>query len=32
MTDLERWDVVVVGGANYDYLVRGDTLPRPGEM
>src|SRR5688572_19266577 len=26
-----KWDVVVVGGANTDYLVRGDTLPQPGE-
>lgn len=26
-----RWDVVVVGGANTDYLVRGGALPRPGE-
>src|SRR5688572_9599235 len=25
------WDVVVVGGANTDYLVRGETVPRPGE-
>ena len=25
------WDVVVLGGANYDYLVRGDKLPAPGE-
>jgi ribokinase len=25
-----RWDVVVVGGANTDYLVRGPELPRPG--
>jgi ribokinase len=31
MTDLVRWDVVVVGGANTDYLVRGDSLPKPGE-
>ena len=25
------WDVVVVGGANTDYFVRGPRLPRPGE-
>jgi ribokinase len=25
------WDVIVVGGANSDYLVRGDRLPVPGE-
>jgi len=25
------WDVVVVGGINTDYLIRGETLPRPGE-
>jgi ribokinase len=25
------WDVVVLGGANMDYLVRGERLPRPGE-
>jgi ribokinase len=25
------WDVVVLGGANYDYLVRGDALPAAGE-
>ncbi|HEU4629219.1 MAG TPA: ribokinase [Gemmatimonadaceae bacterium] len=25
------WDVVVVGGANTDYLVRGPTLPCPGD-
>lgn len=30
MTDLTRWDVVVLGGANTDYLVRGKELPRPG--
>jgi ribokinase len=29
--DRTRWDVVVVGGANMDYLVRGSTLPKPGE-
>src|SRR5688500_14458102 len=26
-----KWDVVVVGGANTDYLVRGEKLPQPGE-
>lgn len=26
----KTWDVVVVGGANYDYLARGSHLPRPG--
>jgi ribokinase len=26
-----KYDVVVVGGANTDYLVRGGCLPRPGE-
>jgi ribokinase len=26
-----RPDIVVLGGANIDYLVRGKTLPRPGE-
>ena len=25
------WDIVVVGGANTDFLVRGAALPRPGE-
>jgi len=25
------WDIVVVGGANYDYLVRGRQLPGPGD-
>src|SRR5262245_13418279 len=25
------WDVVVVGGINTDYLIRGETLPRRGE-
>src|SRR5688500_20246018 len=24
-------DVVVVGGANFDFLVRGDALPAPGQ-
>jgi ribokinase len=31
MTDLTHWDVIVVGGANTDYLVRGSRLPQPGE-
>jgi ribokinase len=26
------WDVIVMGGANIDYLVRGHHLPRPGEQ
>jgi ribokinase len=26
-----RFDVLVIGGANYDYLVTGPRLPRPGE-
>src|SRR6185503_8196399 len=26
-----KYDVVVVGGANTDYLVRGQRLPQPGE-
>src|SRR5688572_32164067 len=25
-----KFDVVVLGGINMDYLVRGETLPRPG--
>jgi ribokinase len=25
------WDIVVVGGANSDFLIRGSALPRPGE-
>ena len=25
------WDIVVVGGANMDYLIRGEKLPKPGE-
>jgi ribokinase len=28
---MAQWDVVVVGGANMDYLVRGERLPLPGE-
>jgi ribokinase len=31
MTKSKKWDVVVVGGANTDYLVQGPALPRPGE-
>lgn len=31
MTDTKIWDIVVVGGANMDYLVRGQKLPKPGE-
>jgi ribokinase len=31
MADLTRWDVVVVGGANTDYLIRGERLPEPGQ-
>lgn len=31
MTPKHTWDVVVVGGANMDYLVRGQKLPKPGE-
>ena len=26
-----KWDVVVLGGANMDYLIRGKKLPAPGE-
>lgn len=26
-----EWDVVVVGGAKFDYLVRGPQLPAPGD-
>src|SRR5688500_6453237 len=26
-----KYDVVVIGGANTDYLVRGERLPKPGE-
>jgi ribokinase len=26
-----EWDIVVVGGANFDYLARGSKLPKPGE-
>jgi len=31
MTNSKEWDVVVVGGANTDYLVQGSALPKPGE-
>jgi ribokinase len=31
MTRVVEWDVVVVGGANTDYLVRGPELPAPGQ-
>lgn len=31
MSRRHRWDIVVVGGANMDYLVRGERLPKPGE-
>lgn len=31
MATQARWDVVVVGGANMDFLVRGERLPAPGE-
>jgi ribokinase len=31
MTKSRKWDVVVIGGANTDYLVQGPSLPRPGE-
>lgn len=27
----KQWDVVLIGGANTDYLARGPKLPRPGE-
>jgi ribokinase len=27
-----EWDVIVMGGANMDYLVRGQHLPKPGEQ
>jgi ribokinase len=27
-----EWDVIVMGGANVDYLVRGHNLPKPGEQ
>src|SRR5437899_45513 len=31
MTRAYEWDIVVVGGANTDYLVRGSKLPASGE-
>src|SRR5262245_54799194 len=31
MARATEWDVVVVGGANTDYLVKGPKLPSPGE-
>ena len=31
MTDKNIYDIVVVGGTNMDYLVRGRALPKPGE-
>jgi ribokinase len=31
MTNSKKWDVVVVGGANTDFLVQGSALPKPGE-
>src|SRR5262245_23820926 len=31
MRNSRKWDVVVIGGANTDYLVQGTSLPRPGE-
>src|SRR5690349_10210942 len=31
MTHKNTLDIVVVGGANMDYLVRGEKLPKPGE-
>src|SRR5687767_14604361 len=31
MVDQADWDVIVVGGANTDYLVGGERLPAPGE-
>ena len=31
MSRRNRWDIVVIGGANIDYLVRGQRLPKPGE-
>jgi ribokinase len=27
----KKWDVIVVGGVNSDYLIRGPRLPQPGE-
>lgn len=31
MAERENWDVLVIGSANADFLVRGERLPRPGE-
>lgn len=31
MRKSQKWDVVVMGGANTDYLVQGPALPKPGE-
>nr|WP_290228373.1 ribokinase [Trichocoleus desertorum] len=31
MTQTAIWDIVVVGSANSDYLIRGPKLPQPGE-
>jgi len=31
VTPKNTWDIVVVGGINMDYLVRGQKLPKPGE-
>lgn len=31
MNRRSKWDIVVLGGANMDYLVRGERLPKPGE-
>ncbi|HEY3474016.1 MAG TPA: ribokinase [Anaerolineales bacterium] len=31
MSRKSTWDIVVIGGANMDYLVRGKKLPEPGE-
>jgi ribokinase len=31
MNEAQRLDIVVVGGANTDYMVRGPQLPTPGE-
>jgi ribokinase len=31
MRRIAQWDVVVAGGANMDYLIRGGRLPSPGE-
>ena len=31
MSHKKTWDIVVIGGVNMDYLVRGKKLPEPGE-